>query len=141
MDENGFIFTMDAVLMLIPIFIIAATVSGLSLSVPHESPYYQTEDVMETLYNIGNGPKDVSLYTLANNITNGTSISTVKGYATDPKFKIILDKSGRKYSLTYYNNATGTYDALVNNTNIANLNNIASTTRTYNGVIFRLYMW
>lgn len=139
-DEKGFIFTMDAVLMLIPIFIIAATVSGLNLSVPHESPYYQTQDVMETLYNIASNSSDPSLGNIANAI-NTNNMSKATGLATDHKFTRILDQSGRKYSLTYYNNATGTFDTLVNNTNMQSANNTASATRTYNGVTFRLYMW
>ena len=139
MDEKGFVFTIDAVLMLIPIFIIAATVSGLSLSVPHESPYYQTQDVMETLYNIANTPSDPSLISIANNITAG-NVTAANNTAKDPRFKIILDKSGRKYSLNYYN-ASGTSGILVNNSDMLNTNNTASATRIYNGVTFKLYMW
>lgn len=139
MDEKGFIFTMDAALMLIPIFIIAATVGGLSLNVSHESPYYQSQDVIETLYNIANTPSDISLTSLANNITAG-NITAAKSYASNIKFKQILDKSGRNYNLTY-NKTTTTFETLVSKGNMQNAPNAASATRIYNGVTFRLYMW
>lgn len=138
MDEKGFIFTIDAVLMLIPIFIIAATVSGLSLSVPHESPYYQAQDVMETLYNIPSSPKDPGLTNIANYIISG-NIGNASALANDHRFTNILDKSGRKYSLSYtFNNTSG---ILVSNADMQNANNTASATRTYSGVTFNLYMW
>lgn len=138
MDEGGFIFTIDAALMLIPLFIIVATVSGLNLSVPHESPYYQSQDVMETLYNIY-GPNTVSLGTLANNITGGNASGAVT-QAQNTQFKEIMDKSGRHYQLIYFD-SSGNPVTLVNNGNMSTSPNVASSTRTYNNVTFRLYMW
>lgn len=137
MDEKGFIISMDAALMLIPIFIIVATVSGMNLSVPHESPYYQSQDVMETLYNIGTNSSSINLATIANNITANTGNAT--NMAADPKFKNILDKSGRNYKLGYLD--SGGFHELVSNDPMSNPNDIASVTRTYNNVIFKLYMW
>lgn len=138
MDEKGFIISMDAALMLIPIFIIVATVSGMNLSVPHESPYYQSQDVMETLYNIGTNSSSINLATIANNITAGNT-DTANTMANDPKFKNILDKSGRNYKLVYLD--SGGFHELVSNDPMSNPNDIASVTRTYNNVIFKLYMW
>ncbi len=138
MEDKGLIFSIDAALMLIPIFILIATVSGLNLYVPHESPYYQSQDIMETLYNIGNGPSTVSLATIANNISAGNTVVATT-MANNASFREILDKSFRNYNLTYQSG--GDYITLVNQGSMNNVPNAASVTRTYNNVTFRLYMW
>lgn len=140
MDEKGFAFTLDAVLMLIPIMIVAATVAGMSLNVPHESPYYQNQDIMETLYNIGTNSSDASLASIANNITAG-NLATAKTTASNSKFRIILDRNARYYNLTYFNTTTNTFDELISRGNMNTATNAASSTRSYNGVTFRLYTW
>lgn len=140
MDEKGFAFTLDAVLMLIPIMIVAATVAGMSLNVPHESPYYQNQDIMETLYNIGTNSSDPSLASIANNITAG-NIATAKTTAANSKFKIILDKNARNYNLTYNNTLTGNFEEIISKGNMNTATNVASSTRNYNGVTFRLFTW
>ena len=139
MDEGGFIFSVDSILMLIPVFILIATVSGMSLNVPHESPYYQSQDVMETLYNIGENSSTISLSTIANNISSG-DVDDAGNMAKTESFRQILDKSYRNYELGYMD-SSGTFKPLVSKGSMGSSPNIASVTRIYNGVTFKLYMW
>lgn len=139
MDEKGFVFTMDAVLMLIPIFIIAVTVSGLSLNVPHASPYYASQDAMNTLLLIATNQTDNSLNTIAKNITSG-NIAGARNAAGN--LTNILNSYRLNYNLTYYNITTGTFTTLVSNGTMSTANStVSSSTRSHYNVIFRLYMW
>lgn len=136
MDNKGFIFTVDAALMLIPIFIIIAAVSHVNLAVPNEAPYYNTQDVMDTIYSTQNG----NLISIANVITSTGTISSTNNNLTD--LKSILLSYHTNYEFDYSKNNGTTFISLINSGNRVNANGIVSSaTRTYGNVIFRLYMW
>lgn len=128
MDDKGFIFTMDAVLMLIPIFIIAATVSGISLNVPHESPYYSAQDALNTIYQ-----SDV----------NGTIIKGIQSGNTTKAMiaaDYVLGSYKTPYVLNYtINNGPETRLTPINST--INFNRTISIAKRQNGnVTLILYM-
>jgi hypothetical protein len=141
MDEKGFIFTVDSILMLIPIFIIIATVSGISLDVPHESPYYAAQDAMDSMLLIATNQTDDSLNTIARNITSGNMVAA-NNSANSKGIKDILNSYKLNYNLTYFDNSTSTFKTLISNDTMSTANGTISTsTRTHYNVIFRLYMW
>jgi hypothetical protein len=80
------------------------------------------------------------LASIANNITAG-NIATAKTTAANSKFKIILEKNARNYNLTYYNTVTGNFEEIISKGNMNTATNVASSTRNYNGVTFRLFTW
>ncbi|BDH79375.1 MAG TPA: hypothetical protein GXX31_01775 [Methanothermobacter sp.] len=139
MNEEGFIFTIDSILMLIPVFIILATVASISLETPHEAPYYNAQDAMQLLILLGEKSTDTNLMTVAENISRG-NINGAKAAAQND-LKPILDSFRMNYNLTYYNNNTGTYETLINRGTMPVDGGISSATRSYGGVTFRLYMW
>ena len=139
MNDEGFIFTIDSILMLIPVFIIVATVANISLEVPHEAPYYTAEDAMELLVLHGEKQNDTNLMTIAENISAGKA-SGAKA-AAQKDLKPLLDSFRMNYNLTYYNSSSGTYDTLISSGTMPSDRNVYSATRNYGNVIFRLYMW
>lgn len=139
MNEDGFVFTIDAILMLIPIFIIVAALSGFTLETPNISNYYVAQDAMDTISiqddSLGN------LNTMAANITDKGNI-TIPGNVT----KILNSFNTYNYNLTFFNFTSGSYLTLVNRTlnnkTMQNTNGTISTaTRIYGNVTFKLYMW
>ena len=139
MNEEGFIFTVDSILMLIPIFIIVTTVASISLEVPHEAPYYNAQDAMELLILTGEKAGDTNLMTIADNITKG-NVAGAKS-AAEKDLKPILNSFRMNYNLTYYNNNTKTFETLINNGTMPTNGTVSSATRSYGGITFRLYMW
>ncbi|BAW31251.1 MAG TPA: hypothetical protein PLO64_01720 [Methanothermobacter sp.] len=139
MNDEGFIFTIDSILMLIPIFIIITTIASISLEVPHEAPYYTVQDAMELLVLRGEKPNDTNLMTIAENISAG-NINGAKTAAQND-LKPLLDSFRMNYNLTYYNSSSGTYDTLISSGTMPSDRNVYSATRNYGNVIFRLYMW
>ncbi len=139
MNEEGFIFTIDSILMLIPVFIILATVASISLETPQEAPYYNAQDALELLIILGEKPGDTNLMTVAENISQG-NINGAR-VAAQGDLKPLLDSFRMNYNLTYYNNSTGTYETLISRGTMPVNGSISSATRSYGGVTFRLYMW
>lgn len=141
MNDDGLIFTIDSILMLIPIFIIVATVSGISLNVPHQSPYYAAQDAMDSMLLIATNQTDDSLSTLAMNLESG-NMSAANAIANGRNIAGILNSYNQNYNLTYNNSNSGKFDTLVSRGNMGAANGTISTsTRTHNNVIFKLYMW
>lgn len=133
MDDKGFIFTADSILMLIPIFIVITAVSHLNMAVPSVSPYYNPQDVMDTLYNSVN----CSLPDMADDITyNPTNISAYN--STD--LKQVLNSYNCNYNFTY--SVNGNVYTLINKGIMSNAKGtVTSSSRIYDNVTFRLYMW
>jgi len=139
MNEEGFIFTIDSILMLIPVFIIITTVASISLEVPHEAPHYTVEDAMELLVLRGEKPGDTNLITIAGNISAGNINGAKTAAQTD--LKPLLDSFRMNYNLTYYNSASGAYETLISKGTMPANGSVYSATRSYGNVTFRLYMW
>lgn len=138
MNEKGFVFTIDSVLMLIPIFIIVATVSGISLNVPHPSPYYAAQDAMNSMLLIADNRTDDGLNTIAIHIRNG-NIQAARNSANN--IRNILNSYNVNYNLTF-NNSAGTFETLISNGTMSTANGtIATSTRSHYNVTFKLFMW
>lgn len=134
MDNKGFVFTIDAALMLIPIFIMIAAVSHVNFVVPQESPYYNPQDVMNTLSISQNG----NLMSIANNISS----SNIPNAKNTQDLNAVLKSYNSYYNFTYSVDNGKIFNTLVNNGIMSNANGtVSSATRTYGNVVFRLYMW
>lgn len=129
MDDKGFIFSIDAALMLIPLFIIVAAVSHINLTVPQESPYYDVQDAMDAIYYADNG-------SFINNLANGN----VNSANTTLNSFHILDSYNTSYNLTYSIN-NGPYMVLRSRGTIGPNSKVASATRQQGNVTLKLYMW
>jgi archaellum component FlaF (FlaF/FlaG flagellin family) len=129
-DDKGFILSMDAVLMLIPIFIIVATVYSINISVPPESPNYKVQDAMSALYYADvNG-------TVAQKLASGD----ISGANTTVKKFGILSSFKSPYNLTYSVNG-GSFKTLISYGTMTNSSTVVSSTRMYGNVTLKLYMW
>ncbi len=128
MDEKGFIFSMDAALMLIPIFIIAATVANVSMDVPHESPYYSAQDALDTIYY-----SDVN-GTIFKGISNGTTSDAQKVAG------VVLKSFKTPYVLNYTIN-NGPESTLNKSSEVIKPDGIVSIAKRQNGnITLILYM-
>lgn len=135
MNEKGFIFTTDAILMILPIIIIIGAISGITFEVPHVAPYYVAQDAMDSLGLIDES--EGNLNTMASNIT-------LKNNKSIPKeVKLILNSfNSYKYNLTYYNATNDKFETLDNKSAMStSLGTISTATRVYGNVTFKLYMW
>ncbi|MGF7117494.1 hypothetical protein [Methanobacterium oryzae] len=131
MDDKGFIFTVDSVLMLIPIFIIIVAVSNINITVPYESPYYNVQDALDTLYY-----SDVNA-SVVNNLSMG-NIDAARYAANNLK---VFKSFNAPYVLNYTIN-NGIEQNLVPLNSTVNSNAVVSCARKKNGnVTLILYMW
>jgi len=134
MNDRGFIFTTDAVLMLIPIFILITALAGFSLHSPPVSNYYIAHDAMDSIAT--QDDYQGNLKTLAYNISNGNK--TVPNNIT----RILTSFNGWNYNLTYYNSTTGQFQTLSNKSVMTtNISIISTAVRVYGNMTFKLYMW
>ena len=130
MDEKGFIFTADAVLMLIPIFILAAAVANVNMVVPDVSPYYKVQDGMDAFF-----LSDINNSVISN--------ATVDNFTNVQKFannSVVLKSFKSSYKFTY-TTTNGTIQ-VIDQKLPGNPNAIQSTAvRRYGNVTFRLTLW
>lgn len=130
MDDKGFIFTVDAALMLIPIFILAVTVANFSMVVPNVSPYYKVQDGMDSFF-----LSDVNNSVISN--------ATVDNFTNVQKFgnnSIVLKSFKSSYNFTYTTTNGSTQivaQKLPSNPDVTQ----ATAVRRYGNVTFRLTMW
>lgn len=130
MDDEGFIFTIDAALMLIPIFILVAAVANVNLVVPNVSPYYKVQDGIDAFF-----LSDINNSVISN--------ATINNYTNVQKFannSIVLNSFKSSYNFTYtLNNGT---TQIISQKLPANPDAIQSTAvRRYGNVTFRLMLW
>lgn len=133
MNDKGFVFTMDAVLMLIPIIIIAAAVSNISLTVPHESPHYDAQDALDVLYYADTNRS------IVNNLSLGTTQGVTNANNTIKSLKV-LNSFNASYNLTYSING-GPFITLISNGTITDKSLVSTATRNYGNVTLTLYLW
>lgn len=145
MDENGFIFTWDAVLALIPIFVVITAIFNVnysSLEDPNRDSHlsHMAEDSMNAMasYRQKNG------LSLLENISKALSEHNNDGTGIDEAGKIagsFLNRTlpGVSYRLTEENQLNGT--VLTSNTNFEGAENVEVSSRSYGGYIFKLWVW
>ncbi|HTX60913.1 MAG TPA: hypothetical protein VMC48_01260 [Methanobacterium sp.] len=139
MDDKGFIFTLDAVLALIPVFIIIMALSSSNdgnLILPSQQLRlsHQAQDVMDAM-----SQYRVSESTLLGEISQAL-VDNDKDAARDLS-QAFLDENlpGANYKLVEINQLNGA--AIISNGNMESAQNVAVGTKNYGNHSFRLYVW
>ncbi len=141
MDDNGFVFTLDAVLALVIVFIALAAVASINES-PLSSQIrlsHNAQDVLETMATYKRSPEEPSVLQniasiLAANKNDQTGISEA-GQVAGAYLNQTLNNT--KYNLTEPQlNAT-----IAANEDMEEANNIAVGVKSCDGYIFRLCIW
>jgi len=141
MDNNGFVFTLDAALALIIVFIALAAVASITES-PLSSQIrlsHNAQDVLETMATYNRSPEEPSLLQnvagiLSANKNDQTGIKEA-GQAAGAYLNQTLNNT--KYNLTETQlNAT-----IAANADMKEANDIAVGVKSCDGYIFRLCVW
>ena len=141
MDDNGFVFTLDAVLALVIVFIALAAVASINES-PLSSQIrlsHNAQDVLETMATYKRSPEEPSVLQnaakiLSANKNDQTGISEA-GQVAGAYLNQTLNNT--KYNLTEPQlNAT-----IAANEDMEEANNIAVGVKSCDGYIFRLCIW
>ena len=142
MDEKGFVYTLDAVLALIPVIIVLLGVSNLAASPESHSQIQFTQKAQDTMdlmvqYKDGNGMS--VLDTISSILSSGnhsqTSINNAGRVASN-----FLDEqlSGRNYLFTEENRLGG--EILAGELDPKNTENVATASRNCGNYTFRIYI-
>ena len=142
MDNKGIIFSIDAAVALIPLFILLAAVTH--FSVPFTSDHIQinhdAQDTLETMANYKLDDESTILQnitdTLIKNNNNPEGIS-LAGQTAGSYLNKALGNS--KYTLTEVNYLKG--GIIASNSDMKNADNAAVGVRNYGNYTFMLYMW
>lgn len=144
MDNKGFIFTFDAVLALIPVFILLMAVSSVnmgSLIQPSQQVRLSNQaqdslNLMAQYQNPGGTVLEEISTVLKANQNNLAGIDTAKKIADT-----FLDKNlpGMKYKLIELNQLKGS--TITTNGNVDGVGNVAVGNRNYGNYSFQLYVW
>ena len=144
MDSKGFIFTFDAVLALIPVFIVLVAVSGINqgcftLSSHQVRLDHQAQDSLDLMaqYQDSRGiVLEEIVRILQVNHNNPAGIDAAGKIAQE-----FLDKNlpGKKYKLVELNQLNGA--AITSNGNLDGAKNLAVGSRSYGNYSFQLYVW
>lgn len=145
MDEKGFTFTFDAVLALIPVFILLVTINtagsgNFGFSSDQVRLSHQAQDSMDLMAqyqgSAGVTVIDEIVSTLEANNKNSAGIQAAGDIAGQ-----FLDKNlpGKKYKLVELKELNGV--TIVSNGEITNAKNIATASRSYGNYSFVLYVW
>ena len=142
MDENGFAYTMDAVLALLPIIIILFGVSNFTVSSESPLPIHSSQKAHDTMdlmvnYREGNGfsvLERISTILASGNNSQG-SVDSAGEIASN-----FLDKNlaGREYLLTEESHLNG--KPLAGKMELKNANNVATASRNCGNYTFRIYI-
>lgn len=144
MDNNGFIFTMDAALALIIVFIALAAVANVNNSSSSPSSqtrlFHNAQDTLETMAAYKTGPEGFTVLqniaiVLAANKNDKTGINEAGQEAG-----VYLNQTinSTKYNFTEINQLNATIAA---NADMKEANNIAVGVKSCDGYMFRLYIW
>lgn len=146
MDNRGIIFSMDAALALIPLFILITAVSNMGdantifnsdqIRINHEA-----QDTLEIMANYKSEPYKPTILenisdTLIKNNNSPQGISLSGQIAGSYLNKTIGDS---KYALTEITQLKG--KIIASNADMENGNNIATGIRNYGSYTFQLYVW
>ncbi len=139
MDDKGFIFTIDAALALIPLFIVLATIANITddyiTSQSHQTRLaHDAQDSLEIMTTNGTLENITNTLTINNNNATGIAIAGQQSSA-------FLSKTlpGMKYNLTEVNQLNGT--SIASNADMKDAKNIAVGVRNYGNYTFKLYVW
>lgn len=139
MDNKGLIFTLDAVLAIIPVFIILTTIayigSDFSATPTQIRESHNAQDVLETMSTYKNSPTDS---TTTQNVINALK---TKNYDLAEQIACAyLNKTigNLKYNFTEVNQLNTTIAA---NGNMEKEHNIAIGVKNYDEYTFKLYIW
>ena len=146
MDDKGFIVTSDALLSLIVVFILLATVTNINAdkSVSSMQDMVMAKKVQDTMELMANY-KDIStnktlidlmVEELEKNSNQKSGIDNAGQIAGEFLNKTLI---GYKYNLIEVNKLNGT--TLASNANINQANNISVASRSCAGYTFKLYAW
>lgn len=139
MDDKGLIFTLDAVLALIPVFIILTAVAYISTD--FSAPSHQirvsnnAQDILETMSTYKNSPADITSLESITEALNTENYDLASQIASLYFNKTI---GNLKYNLTEVNQLNTTIAA---NDDMKNGQNIAIGVKNYGAYTFKLYIW
>lgn len=140
MDDKGFIFTLDAVLALIPIFIVLATVAHLS----DDNLMFQSQeirishDAQDTLEAMANYKAGISQTTVLQNVTESLMANNKAAAANAAQSYFNKTLGNANYNFTEINQINTT---IIAKGNMANATNTAVGVRSYGNYTFKLYIW
>jgi len=144
MDDNGFIFTLDAAMGLIILFILLAAVTSVNYSPLALSQQirisHDAQDTLETMATYKKGPEGFTVLqniatVLAAHNNDKTGIDET-GQAAGEYLNKTLGSS--KYNFTEVNQINGTIAA---NAYMKDADNVAVGVKIFDEYIFKLYIW
>jgi len=145
MDDKGLIFTIDAALALIPIFIVLTTIAslgddGLMFSSQQIRISHDAQDTLETMATYKAGPEGISaLQNMTDTLIVNNNSATGRALAGEVASKYLNNTiKDAKYNLTEIRQLNTT---IVSNANMASANNTAVGVRNFGDYTFRLYIW
>jgi hypothetical protein len=143
MDDKGFIFTLDAVLALIPVFIVLITVSGVSqgnLIQPSQQIRigHQAQDTLDAMAQYHTGDEtlieEMVIFLESNNSASGVDAAGKLAGA-------FLDKTlpGTNYKLIELNQLNG--KTIISKGDMDKAQNVAVGFKNHGNYTFKLYIW
>lgn len=144
MDNKGLIFTLDAVLALIPIFIIIVSVANISdsgLIYPSQQVHFieNAQDTLEIMSTNQNGLNSNVLQNMANILAaNNNSELGIQEAGKLAGFYLNKTIINSKYSLIETNQLNKT---IISTGDMKDANNISVGFKSCKNYIFKLYIW
>ncbi len=143
MDECGFILTLDAILAMIPIFIVILSVANTTYNYNNFNPenrfYHEAHDTIELMAEY-HGPDGLTtLEEVSNELSDNSNPINRVQYAKE-KVDPLLNKTlkGLNYSLVEVNQLNG--KEITSNGDIREAKNVAVAIKYYRNYIFKLYV-
>ena len=141
MDNNGFVFTLDAILALIIVFIALAAVASINES-PLSSQIrlsHNAQDTLETMAAYKKGPDEPSVL---QKVTNILSTSNNDQSGISEAGQVACAYLNQTFNNTKYNLTETQLNATIAaNADIKEANNIAVGVKSCDGYVFRLCVW
>jgi hypothetical protein len=144
MDDNGFIFTLDAVLALIPVFIILIAVSGVdqgSLILPSQQIRlsHQAQDALDAMgqYHTSEGTLIEEMVTVLK--ANGNNATGIAGAGELAGSYLDNNLQGMNYKLVELNHLDG--ETIISKGKVEDAQNVAVGTKNHGDYCFKLYVW
>lgn len=144
MDDNGFIFTLDAVLALIPVFIILIAVSSVdqgSLILPSQQIRlsHQAQDALDAMgqYHTSEDTLIEEMVTVLK--TNGNNATGIAGAGELAGSYLDNNLQGMNYKLVELNHLNG--ETIISKGKVEDAPNVAVGTKNHGDYCFKLYVW
>ncbi|MBI5679512.1 MAG: hypothetical protein HZC47_01240 [Methanobacterium sp.] len=139
MDNKGFIFTLDAVLAVIPVFIILTAVTYISSDFSAPAPQIrasnEAHDILETMATYKSTPTD---FTALQSVTDALKTKNYDSAEQIAGSYFNKTMGSLKYNFTEVNQLNTTIAA---NADMKNGRNIAVGVKNCGGYTFKLYIW